>query len=51
VPFRLPRSSSRIPSVPRVSTAWLRETVTSSRKMSLEGERPTVDRAASSGKS
>ena len=34
----------------RTSIAWSRETVTSSRKMSLSGRRPTVSRSPSSGK-
>src|ERR671922_294351 len=47
VPFRLPRSSMKNEPSRRTSTACLRETVTSSRKMSQSGERPIVVRSPS----
>src|SRR5919197_892103 len=50
VPFRLPKSSmTNLPSR-CVSTACLRETVTSSRKISQSGERPIVVRSPSGWK-
>src|SRR5918999_706722 len=45
VPLRLPWSSIRKPPSPCLSRTWCRETVTSSRKMSHSGERPTVIRS------
>src|SRR5919199_3098557 len=47
VPFRLPKSSMTNLASLRVSTACLRETVTSSRKISQSGERPIVVRSPS----
>src|SRR5919199_4636024 len=50
VPFRLPKSSMTNLASLRVSTACLRETVTSSRKISQSGERPIVVRSPSGWK-
>src|SRR3954453_18269890 len=48
VPFRLPTSRTTNCPSRRMNSACLRETVTSSRKMSLSGRRPAVVRSASS---
>src|SRR5436190_5160324 len=50
VPFNEPRSSMWIPSPRRTISAWSRETVMSSRKMSQSGRLPTVMRSLVIGK-